>query len=126
MTETIRKRPPLGLPKRPPVTITHLCAPSDVNGNPRRVFVVQDVRNGFVEAVDEGYEGETAVTKRYPWFNHQAAERMGVERAYITRVDVPSAEYRRQLKRDAYEGTEKTRKRADAYERRYDAWGNPR
>lgn len=125
MTTTSRRRP-LGLPKRSPVTITHLCALNDSNGNPRRVFVVRDIRHGFVEAIDEGYEGESAAAGRYPWFSHRAVERLGLERAYIVRYDTTPAEYRAQLKRAGDEGTERTLALADRYARRFDAWGSAR
>lgn len=46
--------------------VIYLRADNDVNGNPRRVYVVMD-RNGFtVDAIDEGYLGEQAFLERYP------------------------------------------------------------
>ena len=42
-----------------------LNAGNDVNGNPRRAFVVMDSL-GIVEVIDEGYEGYNAVWKEYP------------------------------------------------------------
>lgn len=44
--------------------LNHLCAPNDTNGNPRRVFVVQRLSDGLIEAAfDEGYSGREAWTK---------------------------------------------------------------
>lgn len=42
-----------------------LNAGNDVNGNPRRVFVVLDPMVGVIDAIDEGYEGEAELRKRY-------------------------------------------------------------
>lgn len=44
----------------------HICAPNDNNGNPRRCFVVIDDAGNVVEAIDEGYDGQSAVTDKYP------------------------------------------------------------
>jgi hypothetical protein len=126
MPTTTAKRPPLGLPKRCPVTVTHLCANNDVNGNPRRVYVVTDHEGAFVEALDEGYEGEAAVYNRWPYFQHRAAERLGVERRYVQRYDVEPAEYRRQLRREPWEGTERLRRMGDRYARNFDGFGERR
>lgn len=127
MTATMTaKRPPLGLPKRSPVSVLHVCAPNDVNGNPRRCYVVTSHEHGFVETIDEGYEGEAALYSRYPWFHHRAAERLGLKPAYAHRVDVSASEYKREMRREGFQGTERIRDRADRYARRFDSFGQRR
>lgn len=44
----------------------HFNAGNDANGNPRRVFVVVNTSGIVLSAHDEGYRGESAVTKDYP------------------------------------------------------------
>jgi len=44
----------------------HLKCTNDNNGNPRRLFLVLDHKGGIVDAIDEGYRGRCAVTKKYP------------------------------------------------------------
>lgn len=39
----------------------HFHAPSDPNGNPQRVYVVIHLTEGFVAAVDEGFDGNRAL-----------------------------------------------------------------
>lgn len=47
---------------RPRYTIMHLAAPNDANGNPRRLFLVQDITEvEMPRAYDEGYYGSDAV-----------------------------------------------------------------
>jgi 3-dehydroquinate dehydratase len=116
----------VALPKRSPVTALHLCADNDVNGNPRRVFVVMNHEGRFVEAIDEGYEGDGALYKRWPWFHSSVALRHDIKPAYTQRLDVEVSEYRRQLRRESYEGTEAVRRLADRYERAYDSLGHER
>lgn len=42
--------------------ILHLCARNDLNGNPRRVYVLRDTESGkYLAAWDEGYKGSDAV-----------------------------------------------------------------
>jgi len=41
-------------------------AGNDTNGNPRRLFVVVNTAGAVIGAYDEGYAGESAVTKHYP------------------------------------------------------------
>jgi hypothetical protein len=70
------------------VIVDHLAAPSDVNGNPRRVYLVRTARDGHViAAIDEGYEGSSAWSKRFP------NGRTGLY------VNVTGPEYTRRLKR---------------------------
>lgn len=42
-----------------------LNAGHDVNGNPRRVFVVIDPKHGVIDAIDEGYEGEAGLKRAH-------------------------------------------------------------
>lgn len=44
----------------------HLKCPNDDNGNPRRIYLVLDKNGDIVDAIDEGYKGVRAVTKKYP------------------------------------------------------------
>lgn len=44
----------------------HLCATNDTNGNPRRVYVVFDETGAILETIDEGYQGISAVARKYP------------------------------------------------------------
>jgi len=47
---------------RPRYVVVRLAAPSDANGNPRRVYVVNDVEGKIPpRAYDEGYQGRGAV-----------------------------------------------------------------
>jgi hypothetical protein len=39
-----------------------LCAKNDVNGNPRRVYVLLDSEGNIVRAADEGYRGRAAAS----------------------------------------------------------------
>ena len=42
-------------------TIAHMCGPQDANGNPRRIYVVNDVDTKKTTYYDEGYFGRSAV-----------------------------------------------------------------
>jgi hypothetical protein len=42
-------------------TIRHLCAASDINGNPQRLYALIDSDNEMVAVWDEGYYGSDAV-----------------------------------------------------------------
>jgi hypothetical protein len=44
----------------------HFNAGNDTNGNPRRLFVVVNTQGVVIAAYDEGYIGESAVTKHFP------------------------------------------------------------
>ena len=46
------------------VTVVHLKAPNDTNGNPRRLFVLLD-RGDIIGVVNEGYEGEGVLDMIY-------------------------------------------------------------
>lgn len=111
------------LPKHSPVIALHLRADVDVNGNPRRAFVVLDAKGRHVETIDEGYYGDAALYSRYPWFHHSVAGRLGLESAYAVPMDVAPKEYRRWLKREPYEQTAALRERADRYAARYEDLG---
>ena len=43
------------------LSVLHLDAGNDLNGNPRRVYVLAHPTAGFLAAVDEGYEGWAAI-----------------------------------------------------------------
>lgn len=43
----------------------HLDVGHDRNGNPRRIFVVLDGEANVLDTIDEGYEGNAALTKRW-------------------------------------------------------------
>lgn len=43
-----------------------LSAENDNNGNPRRCYVVMDDEGKAIEVIDEGYEGRSIVTGKYP------------------------------------------------------------
>lgn len=43
------------------LVVLHLDAGSDVNGNPRRLFLLVHPNVGFLSAVDEGYLGTEAI-----------------------------------------------------------------
>jgi hypothetical protein len=75
------------------VVALHLRANNDVNGNPRRCFVVLDDRSRFVEAIDEGYEGMAALYSKYPQFGPGGD-------CFAQAIDVGVGEYRRMLRRD--------------------------
>ena len=75
------------------ITIQHIKAPNDVNGNPRRLFmVVWLYDNGNVTtAYDEGYAGRGAIPGKR---NTEFASMPDIE---LPSVNVSSAEYRRLL-----------------------------
>ena len=67
--------------------VFHLRATNDVNGNPRRCFLVLDLSTGAtLDCIDEGYSGRAAWQKRYP----RAVEADSIE--------VTPREYRAKLK----------------------------
>lgn len=47
-----------------------LSAPNDTNGNPRRLYIVNEINDsGYAErldVIDEGYAGRAALTNKYP------------------------------------------------------------
>ena len=44
--------------------VLHMCATNDVNGNPRRVYVLEN-ENGMVASWNEGYLGFHAVPEQF-------------------------------------------------------------
>jgi len=111
------------IPARCPVTVTHLCADNDVNGNPRRCFIVIDRAGRLVEVLDEGYVGEGELHARYPWTSWHALHAYGFESpadhtVYPTRINSTPSEYKRMLRRDPDERTAGIRAMADRNERR--------
>ena len=50
--------------ERPQYYAIHVNAQNDINGNPRRAFMVYDSAGAFVGSVDEGYGGK-GVLERY-------------------------------------------------------------
>lgn len=105
------------VPKQSPVTALHLRADHAPNGNPRRCFVVLDRRGYFVEAIDEGYLGSSALSNRYPWFHSSVARDLGITPAYPEAIDVPVSEYKRQFRRmPTDEACEAIKARADRFE----------
>ena len=64
-----------------------LCAKNDVNGNPRRVFVLLDSDGCIVRAIDEGYAGVGALDGIFDY------RQLG-----IPDFDTTPAEYRRLLR----------------------------
>jgi hypothetical protein len=43
-----------------------LMAPNDPSGNPRRCWVVFNVKGERIDVIDEGYDGESAFTRAHP------------------------------------------------------------
>lgn len=75
--------------------IQHLAAPNDVNGNPRRLYLVHDlIRGGSPRAYDEGYLGSEAVPQGIREDAHELAPRLEVTpKAYrdtLRRFGVPT------------------------------------
>lgn len=56
-------------PKKIVYLVQRLCSKNDVNGNPKRVYIVINPETGnIVDAIDEGYSGLSGVRKKYPEF----------------------------------------------------------
>lgn len=73
-----------------PVLYRRLCAPNDVNGNPRRVYAVYGAGGRLVDVIDEGYDGRPAHLRDVP---------------DLPPVAIPGAEYRVWMRRgDALHG----------------------
>ena len=66
------------------MTVINMCAPNDVNGNPRRLFVVLD-EEGVQWIIDEGYAGDGGLKH---W-----AEQTGHRIGYPVRINVTASEY---------------------------------
>ena len=43
------------------INILHMCAKNDINGNPRRLYVMSNDDGKYIAAWDEGYKGCDAV-----------------------------------------------------------------
>ncbi len=72
------------------MVVLHLNAGHTVNGNPRRVYVVIG-RDGCIKrAIDEGYNGISALWTAYP--------RLKDKPVYPVQLDTTPAEYRRLLR----------------------------
>ena len=46
--------------------VIHLDAGREINGNPKRGFMVFDKAGKFIETIDEGYQGRGVLSKKYP------------------------------------------------------------
>ncbi len=64
----------------------HLATKHDVNGNPRRLYVILDSDGDVVDVIDEGYAGNSQVRKKYP------------DAVVGPRIEVPISEYKDWLK----------------------------
>ncbi len=71
------------------MVILHLNAGHNVNGNPRRCYVVIDKTGCIKRVIDEGYAGDSALWAAYPKLKGKT---------YPVDFDVTPAEYRRLLK----------------------------
>lgn len=60
------------------MSIVHLCAKNDLNGNPRRLYALTDEEGTIIASWDEGYRGYHAV----PSFWHGAA--YNAERQFVS------------------------------------------
>jgi len=68
--------------------ILHVCAKNDVNGNPRRAYVLSNDEGAYVAIWDEGYKGSDAVPGDFR------------DAAYLSqRFDVTVTEYKQLLRR---------------------------
>ena len=43
------------------INILHMCAKNDINGNPRRLYVMSNEDGKYIACWDEGYKGSDAV-----------------------------------------------------------------
>jgi hypothetical protein len=50
------------------VMVTHLRADNDPNGNPQRLYVINDMKGAVIDVIDEGYYGSQAYRRKYPNF----------------------------------------------------------
>ena len=67
--------------------ILHLCAKNDLNGNPRRLYVMSNEEGKYIAAWDEGYKGSDAVPGEFR------------KDAYLSqRFDVTVTEYNKLLR----------------------------
>jgi hypothetical protein len=68
-------------------TVTHLIADKDENGNPRRLYLIQEIKPGSPFAFDhrvydEGYEGRLVYQDDFP-----AAVQMGEHRITVEKYN---------------------------------------
>ena len=64
-------------------------AGNDVNGNPRRAYIVQEILENTnyastIDVIDEGYEGSTALFNKYPDVRWSGLEVPTTVKAYKT------------------------------------------
>ena len=67
----------------------YIGANNDVNGNPRRAFLVMDKNAMVIDVIDEGYNGTSKLMAKYP--NIQVSGRIDVtveEYEYNLNLDV--------------------------------------
>ena len=69
------------------VMVTHLRADNDPNGNPQRLYVINNSKGEIIDVIDEGYYGSSAFRKTYPNY---------VE---VATYNIPKSEYH-ELKRE--------------------------
>ena len=74
---------------KPTVYYIHLRADRDLNGNPRRIYLIIGA-HGTAFALDEGHRGIDALEPYFP--------RDRFRRVAITTLDIPIHEYRRILR----------------------------
>jgi len=48
------------------VMVTHLRADNDPNGNPQRLYVINNLKGEIIDVIDEGYYGINAIKNKYP------------------------------------------------------------
>ena len=48
------------------ILVIKLEATNDINGNPRRIFIIFDEESNIIETIDEGYSGDRELNKKYP------------------------------------------------------------
>jgi hypothetical protein len=75
--------------------VLHLCAGRNRNGDPRRVYVLTHALDGFIDAVDEGYEGDSVVASFCDGDTAVAAELMA---RIATKIETSPSAYRGFLK----------------------------
>ena len=64
----------------------HWSTKNDVNGNPRRLYMVLDDDGCVVDVINEGYAGNSQVRRKYP------------DAVVGPRIEVPISEYNDWLK----------------------------
>lgn len=72
--------------------VIKLDAGKDRNGNPRRCYVLTHALDGFLDCVDEGYEGESSVRafSQHAVIGLQLAEAEAWRRANLIRAELLS------------------------------------